>query len=206
VFPATFTLPQLGPARLSRRSLLNLLSALCLGLSVVLLGQSAWIFAKAQLAQVLLERAFSQSISSGVPVKAWGWADTWPVARLEISRIQASAIVLHGSSGEALAFGPALLNETSRIGERGTAVISAHRDTHFAFLKNVVAGDRVSITRDDGLVFTYRVTGTSIADWNKSGIDRNASGFNLVLSTCYPFGAITPGPLRYLVHAELVNL
>ena len=127
------------------------------------------------------------------------------MARIEISRIQASAIVLHGGSGEALAFGPALLNETSRIGERGTAVISAHRDTHFAFLKDVVVGDLISITRDDGLVFTYRVTGTSIADWNKSGIDRHASGFNLVLSTCYPFGAITPGPLRYLVHAELVK-
>jgi sortase A len=205
VFPATFALPQLGPVRPSRRSLLNLLSALCLGLSLFLFGQSAWIFAKAQLAQVLLERAFSQSIASGVRVKAWNWADTWPVARLEISRIQASAIVLHGSSGEALAFGPALLNETSRIGERGTAVISAHRDTHFAFLKGVVAGDRISITRDDGLVFTYSVTGTWIADWNKSGIDRHASGFNLVLSTCYPFGAITPGPLRYLVHAELVT-
>jgi sortase A len=112
--------------------------------------------------------------------------------------------VLHGSSGEALAFGPALLNETAAIGERGTAVISAHRDTHFAFLKDVAVGDRISITRDDGLVFAYRVTGTSIADWNKSGIDRNAAGFNLVLSTCYPFGAITPSPLRYLVHAELV--
>jgi sortase A len=205
VFPATFTLPQLGPVRPSRRSLLNLLSALCLGLSLFLFGQSTWIFAKAQMAQVLLERAFSQSIASGVPVKAWGWADTWPVARIEISRIQASAIVLHGSSGEALAFGPALLNETSRIGERGTAVISAHRDTHFAFLKDVKVGDLITITRDDGLVFTYRVTGTSIADWNKSGIDRNASGFNLVLSTCYPFNAITPGPLRYLVHAELVR-
>ena len=205
MFPATFTLPQLGPVRLSRRSLLNLLSALCLGLSVVLFGQSAWIFAKAQLAQVLLERAFSQSISSGVPVKAWGWADTWPVARLEISRIQASAIVLHGSSGEALAFGPALLNETSRIGERGTAVISAHRDTHFAFLKDVVKGDRITITRDDGLVFTYRVTGTSIVDWNNSGIDRHASGFNLVLATCYPFDAIIRGSERYLVHAELVK-
>ena len=203
MFPATFILPQRGPVRLSRRSLLNLLSALCLGLSIVLFGQSTWIFAKAQLAQVLLERAFSQSIASGDPVKAWGWADTWPVARLEISRIQASAIVLHGGSGEALAFGPALLNETSRIGERGTAVISAHRDTHFAFLRDVRVGDLISITRDDGLVFTYRVTRTSIAVWNKSGIDRNASGFNLVLSTCYPFGAITPGPLRYLVHAEL---
>ena len=203
--PATLTLLGMGPVRLSRRSLLNLLSALCLGLSLFLFGQSAWIFAKAQLAQVLLERAFGQSIASGEPVKAWGWTDTWPVARIEIQRIQASAIVLHGSSGEALAFGPALLNETSRIGERGTAVVAAHRDTHFAFLKDVVAGDRILITRDDGLVFTYRVTGTSIADWNKSGIDRNANGFNLVLSTCYPFGAITPGPLRYLVHAELVK-
>ena len=204
--PATLTLLGMGPVRLSHRSLLNLLSVLCLGLSLFLFGQSTWIFAKAQLAQVLLERAFSQSVASGIPIKAWSWADTWPVARLEIQRIQASTIVLHGSSGEALAFGPALLNETSRIGERGTVVISAHRDTHFAFLKDVVVGDLISITRDDGLVFTYRVTGTSIVDWNKSGIDRHASGFNLVLSTCYPFGAITSGPLRYLVHAELVNL
>ena len=205
MFPATLNLPKAGPVRLSHRSVLNLLSALCLGVSVLLFGQSAWIFAKAQLAQVLLERAFSQSVALGEPVKAWGWADTWPVARLEIPRLQASAIVLRGSSGEALAFGPALLDETARIGEPGTAVIAAHRDTHFAFLKDAVAGDLITITRADGLVFSYRVTGTSIADWNKSGIDRRAQGFNLVLSTCYPFGAITHGPLRYLVHAELVR-
>ena len=203
--PATLTLLGMGPVRLSHRSLLNLLSALCLGLAMVLFGQSAWIFAKAELAQVLLERAFTQSIALGVPVKAWSWADTWPVARIAVQRINASAIVLHGGSGEALAFGPALLDETSGIGERGTAVIAAHRDTHFAFLKNVVPGDLITITRADGLVFTYRVTGTSIVDWNSSGIDRNAVGFNLVLSTCYPFGAITHGPLRYLVHAELVT-
>ena len=29
--------------------------------------------------------------------------------------------------------------------------------------------------------------------------------FNLVLATCYPFGAITRGSQRYLVHAELVK-
>jgi sortase A len=138
-------------------------------------------------------------------VKAWSWADTWPVARLDIARLGASAIVLNGGSGEALAFGPALLQETSRIGERGTAVISAHRDTHFSFLRDVVAGDVIAITRDDGLSFSYRVTRTSIADWNQSGIDRNAAGFNLVLSTCYPFDAIRSGPLRYLVHAELAK-
>ena len=205
MFPATLNLPKAGPVRLSRRSVLNLLSALCLGVSLLLFGQSAWIFAKAQLAQVLLERAFSQSIATGQPVKAWGWADTWPVARLEIPRLQASVIVLRGGSGEALAFGPALLDETARIGEPGTAVIAAHRDTHFAFLKDAVVDDLITVTRNDGLVFTYRVTGTSIVDWNKSGLDRHAMGFNLVLSTCYPFGAITRGPLRHLVHAELVR-
>jgi sortase A len=193
------------PAQPPRRFLLNLASFLCLALSVWLFGQSAYIFAKAQLAQVLLNRAFTQSIMTGEPVKAWRWADTWPVARIEVKRIGASAIVLKGVSGEAMAFGPGLVNETAGIGEPGTSVIAAHRDTHFEFLKDVVAGDTVAITRSDGLTFTYRVTGTSVVDWNKSGIDRHAKGFNLVLATCYPFGAITHGPERYLVKAELVR-
>ena len=69
----------------------------------------------------------------------------------------------------------------------------------------MLVASQVRRARDDGLVFTYRVTGTSIVDWNKSGIDRHASGFNLVLATCYPFDAITRGSERYLVHAELVK-
>jgi sortase A len=189
----------------ARRSILNLLSVLCAVGALWLFGQSAYILAKAQLAQVLLERAFAQSIATGKPVKAWSWADTWPVARVEVARIGASAIVLKGTSGEAMAFGPGLMNETAAIGAPGTAVIAAHRDTHFAFLRDVVAGDIVAITRSDGGRFTYRVTGTRIVDWNRSGIDRHAAGFNLVLATCYPFDAITRGPQRYVVEAELIK-
>jgi sortase A len=205
VIPSLAILSRKEPAQPPRRFLLNLASLLCLALSVWLFGQSAYIFAKAQVAQVLLNRAFTQSIMRGEPVKAWRWADTWPVARIEVKRLGASSIVLKGVSGEAMAFGPGLINETADIGERGTAVIAAHRDTHFEFLKDVVAGDTISITRSDGLIFTYRVTGTSVVDWNKSGIDRNAKGFNLVLATCYPFGGMTRGPERYLVKAVLVK-
>lgn len=181
------------------------LGILLLVLSATLFGQSAYIYAKAQLAQVLLERAFTQTLVTGHPVKAWSWADTRPVARLKIDRINAESIVLKGASGEALAFGPALLDETARIGERGTAVIAAHRDTHFSFLKDVQKGDVISVTRDDGLLFSYRVTGMRVADADQSGIDRHASGFHLVLSTCYPFDAITHGMQRYLVEAELIQ-
>ncbi len=195
----------MAPARVSRRGALNLLSGLLLAASFILFGNSIYIFAKAQLAQVLLERAFSQSLISGKPVKAWSWADTYPVARISIDRIGAEAIVLQGASGEALAFGPALLNETSRPGERGTSVMAAHRDTHFAFLQNVKIGDLIKVTRDDGLQFIYRATAMRVVDWNNSGIDSHAAGFHLVLSTCYPFDAITHGSQRFLVEAELVR-
>ncbi len=195
----------LSPAHISRRVFLNAISGLLIAASLVFFGNSIWIFAKAQLAQVLLERAFTQSILTGMPVKAWRWADTYPVARIKINRIKAEAIVLNGSSGEAMAFGPALVNETARPGTRGTSVMAAHRDTHFSFLKNVQLGDLIEVERDDGLSFTYRAKQMRIVDWNKSGIDAHAAGFNLVLATCYPFDAITHGPKRFVVEAELVK-
>lgn len=195
------TLPAMRGGTNARRAL----GVLMITASIMFFGQSAYIYAKAQLAQVLLERAFTQTLVTGHPVKAWSWADTRPVARLKIDRIGAESIVLKGASGEALAFGPALLDETARIGEHGTAVIAAHRDTHFAFLKNVQKGDVISVTRDDGLSFSYRVTNMRVADADQSGIDRHASGFHLVLSTCYPFDAITHGKQRYLVEAELIS-
>jgi sortase A len=183
----------------------NVIAGILMGGSLLLFGNSIYIYAKAQLAQVLLERAFSQSLLTGKPVKAWSWADTYPVARISVDRINAEAIVLQGASGEALAFGPALLNETSRPGERGTSVMAAHRDTHFAFLQDVKPGDLIKVKRDDGLEFNYRATRMRVVEANHSGINRHASGFHLVLSTCYPFDAITHGSQRYLVEAELVR-
>ena len=184
-----------------KRFVLALVIALA---GLVLLGQGAWIHAKALLAQVLLERAFAETIATGRDVKPWSWADTWPVARIEVKRIGASAIVLAGSSGQALAFGPGHVELTPDAGERGTAVYSAHRDTHFRFLKEVTMGDEISVTRRDGRTFRYRVNGTSIVSFDQSGIDPLADGHKLVLSTCWPLDAATQGPMRYLVHADMI--
>ncbi len=186
-------------------SLLNLLAALCVIGATVMLGKSCWITLKAEVSQVLLQQAFNQSIATGETVKPWGWADTWPVAEVRIPRIDAEAIVLHGATSESLAFGPAYLPDTPKPGERGTTVIAAHRDTHFAFLKDVAVNDVIQVKRSDGLMFTYRVTNMRVAQWNASGIDRHARGHHLVLSTCYPFDGVTRGSERYIVEAELVN-
>jgi sortase A len=172
---------------------------------LVLFGQGAYIHAKAVLAQVLLERAFSATIASGRDVKPWSWADTWPVARIEVKRIGASAIVLAGSSGQALAFGPGHLESTADAGERGVAVYSAHRDTHFRFLKDVAVGDEITVTRRDGKVFRYRADANSVVRFDEFAIDPLAGDYELVLSTCWPFDAVTPGPDRYLLHATLIE-
>jgi sortase A len=174
-------------------------------IGLVLFGQGAYIHAKALLAQVLLERAFTETIASGRDMKPWSWADTWPVARIEVQRLHASTIALAGSSGQALAFGPAHVELTPDAGERGVAVYSAHRDTHFRFLKNVVIGDEIAVTRGDGRTFRYRADRTAVVRFDASGIDPLSDGYELVLSTCWPFDAVTPGSARYLVHATLIG-
>jgi sortase A len=184
----------------------RLLPALVFALiGLILFGQGAYIHAKALVAQVLLDRAFAKTIATGQETKPWSWADTWPVARIEVKRLHASAIVLAGSSGQALAFGPGHVERTPDAGERGVAVYSAHRDTHFRFLKDVAIGDEIEVTRRDGRTFRYRVDTISVVRFNASGIDPLAGGHELVLSTCWPFNALTQGPERYLVHATMLG-
>jgi len=180
-------------------------SAAIVLLGLILFGQGAYIHLKAHVAQILLQRAFDETIASGHQVKPWPWADTWPVARIAFPRLHASTIVLAGSSGQALACGPGHVELTPDAGERGVAVYSAHRDTHFSFLKNVVVGDVIDVTRSDGTTFSYRTDGWSVVRFDASGIDPLSGGFELVLSTCWPFDAMTSGPERYILHATLME-
>jgi sortase A len=168
-------------------------------------GQAVWIHAKALLAQVLLERAFGETLATGQAVKPWSWADTWPVARVSVPRLGAGAIVLAGASGQALAFGPGHVERTPEAGEPGTAVYSAHRDTHFAFLGDVVLGDEIRVTRRDGRDVRFRVTGTAVVRWDASGIDPSSDGRRLALVTCWPLDATWPGSLRYVVYADMMD-
>ena len=190
----------------AKRARFPVIIAALLGLvGAMVMGHGLWIKGKAVVAQILLSQAFEQSIALGIPVKPWRWADTWPIARIDVDRLHASAIVLAGASGQAMAFGPGHLSHTPLPGDNGTSVIAAHRDTHFAFLKDLVIGDEISVTRANGATTVFRVSGFTTTRWDAPGLDANASGTHLVLATCWPFDAVTPGPLRYLVKAEAVR-
>src|SRR5436190_19758262 len=97
-----------------RRMFFPLLLALA---GLILFGQGAYIHAKALLAQVLLQRAFTETIATGRDTKPWSWADTWPVARIEVRRIGCSDIVLAGSSRQGPGGGPGHDGLTADCGE-----------------------------------------------------------------------------------------
>lgn len=171
----------------------------------LLVGKGLYMKAKAELSQVLLQRSFAAELSGETGAKPWPWADFTTEAEITAPRLGETAVVLAGASGEALAFGPAHLSNTPQPGDSGTAVIAAHRDTHFRWLKDVKPGDLLVVTRKDGRRLAFRAGEGRVARWDESGIDADAAGHNLVLATCWPFDATTRGPMRYIVTAELID-
>lgn len=187
---------------LRRRLLMLCIAALALtgGASF---GRGAYIHAKAELAQWMLHDAWHKSRASGAPVKPWPWADTHPIARLVAPAQDADVLVLAGASGRTLAFGPGHLDGSALPGDPGNAVITAHRDTHFRFLRTIAPGDELVVERADGGTRHFRIRGAYVADYREVRLPRDTVVPTLTLVTCYPFDAINPGgPLRYVVVAE----
>jgi sortase A len=168
-----------------------------LGLATV--AQGAWIPVKAQVAQVLLARAFTASVAEHRPVKPWPWADTAPAARVTVARLDVSDVVLSGGSGQAMAFGPTQLRGNDRV-----TVLAAHRDTHFAFVRDLRKGDEVLVERIDGTRQRYHITGFQTVRWDRFAVPSDPARPLLALATCWPFGATEHGPWRRVVWAEAI--
>jgi sortase A len=167
-----------------------------------LTAQAAWIPAKAGLAQVLLHYAWQRSCAGEVRPAPWPGADTWPIARLTAPIRGRTVYVLAGASGRTLAFGPGHVDGTARPGAIGNAALAGHRDTHFAFLKELEPGEPLLLETADGGVYRYRVTGAQVVHESATWILDPAPERRLTLITCHPFDAVIPGgAMRYVVAA-----
>lgn len=179
--------------------------ALLLALGGWQLGQGAYIYAKAQLAQVLVARAWERTLEGERQVRPWSWADTWPVARLMVPEAKVDLYVLAGASGRTIAFGPGHMAGTPLPGSAGNSVIGGHRDTHLAFLQKLALGQELFVQRADGSTLHYRVAGREIVDKADTGVIMDEGDTRLTLITCYPFNALRAGGReRYVVSARQV--
>ena len=169
-------------------------------IAAVFLFDALWIPVKAELAQHLLERSWLRTLEGEPDAKPWPWADTRAIAILEVPRLGLREIVLEGSSGRNLAFGPTLVN-TTQLDQSTDRILSGHRDTHFSFLKELQTGDLLRL-RTVKEVRNYRVSWQEAVDSRIQQLVIDDNVERLTLLTCYPFNTTTVGgPLRWVVTA-----
>ena len=172
-------------------------AAVILTAALFFLGQALWVPVKAELGQWLLERSWSARLAGEGTLAPWPWADTEPVAVLEIPRLELRQLVLQGASARNLAWGPASLTPVSGR----DIIVSGHRDTHFRGLTRLQPGDLVRMTDEKG-TREYRVTWLDIIDSRHQEIVIDSARERLTLVTCYPPDApLAGGPLRLVVTA-----
>ncbi len=126
------------------------------------------------------------------------------VGRIEITRLGLAAVVRHGDDASTLKVAVAHVPGTVRPGDRGNAVLAAHRDTFFRPLRNVQRGDEIVMTTPEGK-YVYRVTKTHVVSPADVWVMNNTPASVLTLVTCYPFNYVGNAPKRFIVHAAKVS-
>ncbi len=172
------------------------------------LATASWIQGKAIIAQQLLNASWNKTLNDlndGKKTKThkpWPWADTWPVAKLIVPQHNIEQIILAGDSGSSLAFAPGHSYASAAPNTSGTTIISAHRDTHFRFLKELKIDEIIFIQTTDKTM-SYQVYEIKIVDSKTFKLQPGRDRQTLVLVTCYPFDSLSSGgSLRYLVYAS----
>ena len=187
------------------RRMLSALSVVLVTTGAIQGARGGWIHAKAGLAQILMQRSWRKTLAGDGDHKPWPWADTCPIARLTLAR-GSDHIVLAGASGRNLAFGPAHLDGSAEPGKPGTCVIAGHRDTHFAELDHLAAGQTVVLEDRSGREHGYRVVAAAVVNERDTWAMTQFEAPTLVLITCWPLdGVAGGGSQRYVVWAEMAG-
>ena len=170
---------------------------------LIMMLTSLWVPAKAALAQYLLEESWEHYQLTGNKRRPWPWADHYAVAQIKAPSLGVQQVVLSGDTGRSLAFAPGWNEQTGKDGS--ATIISAHRDTHFAFLKDVRLNDPIILQTVQGDM-EYQVVASEVIDATTTKLNPDSFAGGLILVTCYPFDAIAAGgPMRYLVFAKPVE-
>jgi len=126
------------------------------------------------------------------------------VGRIEIPRLEVSAIVLEGTGKKTLRRGVGHIAETPFPEQGGNVGLAAHRDSFFRGLKDVRENDLIMLKTLEG-TYDYRVEWTAIVLPEETQVLQNTGAPALTLVTCYPFHYVGAAPERFIVRARRVE-
>lgn len=188
-----------------KRRLLTWMSGVIFVTGVALALNGSWIHLKAIIAQQLLQLSWEQTLLTQKNIKPWWWADSYPIARLRVDRLEVDYIVQEGDRGSVLAFGPGHVPASASPFTMGNCILAGHRDTSFSFLSKITIGDVVELDDKYGKTHKFEIVGTEVQDRNALYFEQGTSSW-LTLITCYPFVSVNPsGNQRFVVSARKVN-
>ena len=186
--------------------LLRLFLVITLVAGLSLTARAGYLCAKAELAGVLIHRAWDENVRTGKSRPPWLWADAYPAARLRIPRLGYDEIVLDAATPRTLAFGPARLLSGAALGEPGNLEVAGHRDTWFRSLESIAVGDTIEVQWVESRTHrlrqrTYTVTNIDVVHPEDTSLLAQTPDDALTLITCYPFSRSPRSPLRFIVRA-----
>jgi sortase A len=123
-----------------------------------------------------------------------------PIARLVIPSIGLDEVVVEGVGDEELNAGPGHLPGSPLPGDRGNAIISAHRDRHFSTLGDLAIGDTVYTETLSGRTY-WIVTKRRVVGAGKPAL-YSTDGPVLTLTTCWPIRYFGSAPDRLIIEAQ----
>jgi len=178
-----------------------------LGCILILLVIALWqlshaglLAAKAWAAPVLIKYAWEQKLETGLDRRPWPWADSSPMAKISIPKLNVDRYVLQGDNMRNLAFGP-VLQQTGLV-----TVLYGHRDTHFSFLRKMKVNDVVLFDVGDVGTEEWFVERTKVVLVDEIYVPDRESEKSLMMVTCYPFGAVsTASNQRFVVWLKLAQ-
>ena len=121
-----------------------------------------------------------------------------PVAVLRIPKLHLEVPVLEGTDDLTLNRGVGRIDGTAKPGEAGNLGIAGHRDGFFRGLKDIGAGDTITLETLTGQA-DYIVEGIRIVSPEDVSVLDGVTVLTLV--TCYPFYFVGDAPQRYIVRA-----
>jgi sortase A len=170
-------------------------------LGILSLGYCAYVWFDAQEFQ----QRESYALETTTPVSATpSIGPDGLVGRIVISRLNVSIVVMEGTDHRTLGRAAGHIAGTALPGLPGNIGISAHRDTFFRPLRQILPDDLITLETSRG-AYRYRVVSTKIVPPTDLSVLATDGSEVLTLVTCSPFYFIGPAPSRFIVRAERIS-
>lgn len=126
-----------------------------------------------------------------------------PVGRIDIPVIDLDEVFIEGVGDAQLAVAPGHLPQSALPGERGNAVISAHRDRQFHALDRLSLGDTIVTETLSGRT-TWVIVARRVVERGRPALFATAEP-TLTLTTCWPVRYVGPAPDRLIITAKVLE-